>query len=91
MFVEEDISHMLWRCTEHTRHRGIGLKELKRVMPPAMWFSFSVMTDKEKSRFLITGLNCNFMIEWHEIYLAIINLTWSIYIHRQQKIKILAN
>ena len=65
MFVEEDISHMLWRCTEHTRYREIGLKELERVMPPAMWFSFFVMTDKEKSRFLITGLNCNFMIEWH--------------------------
>ena len=61
MFVEEDISHMLWRCTEHTRYREIGLKELERVMPPAMWFSFSVMTDKEKSRFLITGLICNFM------------------------------
>ena len=38
------------------------------MMPPAMWFSFSVITDEEKSRFLITGLNCNFVIEWHEIY-----------------------
>ena len=66
-------------------------KELESVMPPAMWFSFCAMTDKEKSRFLITGLNSNFVIEWHDIYLAIIKLTWSIYNHRQQKIKILAN
>ena len=51
MFKEEDISHMLWRCTKHTRHREMGLDELKRLMPPAMWFSLSVMTDEEKSRF----------------------------------------
>ena len=61
MFEEEDISHMLWRCPEQTRDREMGLKELERVMPPAMWFSFSVMTCKEKSRFLITGLNNNFL------------------------------
>ena len=60
-------------------------------MPSAMWFSLSVMTDQEMSRFLITGLNCNFVIEWHDMFLAIVKLIWSIYNHGQQKIKILAN
>ena len=80
MFEEEDMSHMLWRCKEHTIHREMALKELESVMPPAMWFSFSIMTDEEKSRFLLTGL-----IEWHDIYLSIINLTWSIYITTDNK------
>ena len=47
----------------------------------------AVGMNEEKSRFLITGLNCYILIERHNIYLAIINLMWSIYIYRQQNYK----
>ena len=28
---EEDISHMLWRCPEQTKHREMGIKRVKKA------------------------------------------------------------
>ena len=88
-FEEEDVNHMLWRCYEFAILRQVGLEEIERHMPPAMWNTFTDLTDAEKSRFIITGMNCSFTAEWHEIYISILNLVCSIYMHRQRQIKLL--
>jgi hypothetical protein len=57
------------------------------VLPPAMVDGFDKMSSVEKTVFMLSGKNCDYISEWNDIYIAIANFIYGMYIERRKYIE----
>ena len=63
-----NVCHVLFECTELCAVKTPFLVTVHRCMPAAMNDYFRMFSNKQKTVFLLSGLKCEFVEEWADIY-----------------------
>ena len=83
---QEDIEHVLFRCSENNEARRKLWLEIKEVCPEALYRDIINMPITERVAFLLGGLG-QFTLEWLPLYTAIVKYIYTLYntrINRQR-------
>ena len=67
-----NVCHVLFECTELSAVRTPLLVTGYRCMPAAMNDCFKMFSNRQKTVFLLSGLKCEFVVEWADIYKSIV-------------------
>ena len=67
-----NVCHVLFECTELSAVRTPLLVTVYRCMPAAMNDCFKMFSNRQKTVFLSSGLKCEFVEEWADIYKSIV-------------------
>jgi hypothetical protein len=85
--VNESVDHLLFDCKHFTNIRKQLWHDACVVLPPAMVYGFDKMSSVEKTVFMLSGMNCDYISEWNDIYIAIANFIYGMYIERRKYIE----
>ena len=83
-FADDNPVHVLLHCTSLNDVRDRHLCIVQSHMPEAMLNDFVRMDSRLKCRFLLSGLNNVYVSEWDDIYLAITEYVWQMYVARHK-------
>ena len=67
-----NVCHVLFECTVLSAVRTLLLVAVYRCMLAAMNDCFKMFSNRQKTVFLLSGLKCEFVEEWAEIYKSIV-------------------
>ena len=76
---QNDITHILFDCRFLDDIRNAQWQNVIDKCPSALSDSINVMSSKEKCSLLLSGLNCEFICEWYEMYSAILDFVYQVY------------
>ena len=76
--------HILFSCPSLTNTRNILMQPILQAMPNAMREDFLCLDNFNKTQFLVSGMNCNFTIEWISIYKRILIWINEMYAERKK-------
>lgn len=74
--------HVIFECEELDSFRKNDWPKVLNSMPNAMARQVNVWPNKQKMQFVLSGLNCQYVREWDEIYINIV-----LFIHRLYKLR----
>ena len=84
-FQTESICHMLFQCEGLINTRNELFAKLTDVMPAAMARELQGMVDDNKTTFLLTGMNSDFIVpEWESTYVGILVFISGMYKQRKE-------
>ena len=67
-----NVCHVLFECTVLSAVRTPHLVTVYRFMPAAMIDCFKMFSNRQKTVILLSGLKCEFVDEWADIYKSIV-------------------
>ena len=83
--------HILFDCTALCNIRCEKIQRLHATMPIPMLTCFELMTRIEKLSFLLSPLQCGYVLEWRQVYEAIASMVFSLYTTRAKLYDALSN
>lgn len=81
-----DLAHFLFTCKKYNECRNKEWSSACERLPIAFRNSFTEMTAMEKTIFILSGLNTNFMEEFRIIYDALLEFVFNMYAQNIQNI-----
>ena len=81
--VSETAHHLLFECNGFQVTREKYWKYVVDEIPPAMMQDVEGMSATRRTEFLLSGLNCDYVPEWANIYKVIADYCYAMYKERR--------
>ena len=81
--VPEYPYHMLFDCDAFDTIRVCQWNNVLNTIPDAMRQDIEHMKSNKKTEFIMSGMHCNYVDEWNEIYQVMIDFCYAIYRERR--------
>ena len=79
----ESVEHMLFKCTSKTSIRELLWESVLEECPSNIFKDqLTAMAPREKTSFILGGLNDGYVVEWDSLYCSIANFTHGVYTER---------
>ena len=83
-YTVETPSHLLFDCSYNTNRRAVLWTRFIDHVPNALCQELHAMSSKEKTEFILSGFNCNFVPEWTHVYSAVLDYCYQLYQDRRE-------
>ena len=70
---------MLFECETYNEKRKCEWEKVEIAIPYPMYHSLNNMTTAERSRFILSGMNANYILEFYHVYDALLNFVIDMY------------
>ena len=81
---DESVTHILYECSANVMQRNLLWENVMRQSPNGMKICVNTMSNIEKTKFILSGLNNMYCHEWTLLYKAVSEFINEIYFTRVQ-------